>query len=96
MEGQQERFSFRRKSLIAPALLALISLTATGPAHALSALQGMPGSNGQADEQPKDQAPANPGLPLPDPLIGGGSGSETPTALPLNGGKPAPHAPAAG
>lgn len=87
MKGDQERLPFRR--IAATALIACLTLFPVGPAHALSALQDMPGSNGQSDDQPKEDAPAAPGLPLPDPLVGDTSTTETPTALPLNGGKPA-------
>lgn len=89
MNGQLERSSFRRSQLFVAAVLACGWIALAGPAHALSALQGMPGTDGQSEEQPKDDAPAQPGLPLPDPLIGTSSSSPTPTVLPLNGGKPA-------
>ncbi|MBB4065588.1 hypothetical protein [Gellertiella hungarica] len=98
MRGEPERFTFRRKRKAATPilpglrqaviLLLLASPLLSPPAFALSALQGMPGSNGQSEEEPKDEAPSAPGLPLPDPLVGSSSAPATPV-LPLNGGKPA-------
>lgn len=69
--------------------------------HALSALKDVPGANGeQQSTTPSSPAPdVNQGLPVPDPLINGGSdntavdeGTEDtgPAPKPLNGGKPAP------
>lgn len=73
--------------------LSLIAYAAPAfQAHALSALQGIPGSGepaGAAAEKPAEE-PA-PGLPSPDPLVkpapAGDQGADAPK--PLNGGKPA-------
>lgn len=90
MMGRQERFSLQRSTLFACVIVPALCLGLAGPALALSALKDMPGSNGQSEEQPAEDAPATPGLPLPDPLIGAGSNtSDGTTQIPLNGGKPA-------
>lgn len=89
MNGQLERSAFRRSQLFVAAVLTCAWISVAGHAHALSALQDMPGTDGQSEEQERDDSVPPPGLPLPDPLIGSSQSTPAPTVLPLNGGKPA-------
>ena len=58
-------------------------------AHALSALQDLPGTPDAGKDKPAE--PPTTGIPSPDPLVNSAPSepTNTPATLPLNGGKPA-------